>query len=82
MEVFSVMAKCQIAERFKFRGITYELRWIHCNKSNCGTCPHGPYWYAIIEIPGQKSSKRYCGKHLKGAVATYYRDQYTGGTIV
>lgn len=68
-----------IAERFLFRGVWYESRWVKCGKKLCGKCPHGPYWYAIILVPDQKPVTRYVGKHLKGAALKHYDDEYNGG---
>lgn len=67
-----------IAEAFDFRGVRYEARWVNCNKKACERCPHGPYWYAIISLFGQRPVVRYVGKQLKGPVAKYYTDHYNG----
>lgn len=34
---------------------------VRCGKSTCGTCPHGPYWYAYWTEGGRRRS-RYLGK--------------------
>lgn len=47
------------------KGIRYELRDTWCGKSNCTKCPHGPYWYAIVQIQGAKTITRYVGKTLR-----------------
>jgi len=31
---------------------TYRLEWRWCGKSNCKSCPHGPYWYAYHYVKG------------------------------
>lgn len=67
-----------IAEKFEFRGVTYEARWVKCNKKNCERCPHGPYWYAVVALFGGKPAVRYIGKQLKGPAADYYSKEYTG----
>lgn len=71
----------QVAERFDFRGVTYEARWVQCNNKRCRTCPHGPYWYALVNVSGQKKITRYVGKQLKGPVADYYTEKYVGGLL-
>lgn len=67
-----------VAEKFTFRNVVYEARWVKCNKKNCGQCPHGPYWYAVVQMFEQKPVVRYIGKQLKGAAAQYYTDHFTG----
>lgn len=69
-----------IAEKFVFRGVKYVAKWVKCNKGQCGRCPHGPYWYAEIPLPGEKIVIRYIGKHLKGAVLDYYNNEFNGST--
>jgi hypothetical protein len=32
---------------------TYRSEMRECGKPNCKRCPHGPYWYAYIRIPGK-----------------------------
>lgn len=34
---------------------------VRCGKSNCTTCPHGPYWYAYWTEDGRRRT-RYLGK--------------------
>lgn len=70
-----------VAERFEFRGVIYEARWVKCNNKRCSTCPHGPYWYAVIAMFGQKPVTRYIGKQLKGPAAEHYTNHYTGGNV-
>jgi len=38
----------------------YQQEYIRCGK-RCGSCPHGPYWYAYFRKDG-KLHKRYIGK--------------------
>lgn len=70
------MAK--VAERFHFRGVTYELRFISCGKTKCTKCPHGPYWYAIIPTGYGKPAVRYVGKNLRGPALEEYQNKYAG----
>jgi len=54
---------------------TYEQRLVPCGKKACGKCPHGPYWYLIIQMRTGKKVKKYLGKELpadvqESAVAT------------
>lgn len=36
-------------------------RWVRCGKPTCGTCPHGPYWYAYWREEGRRRC-RYVGR--------------------
>lgn len=67
-----------IAEKFEFRGVTYESRWVKCNKPTCEQCPHGPYWYAVVHLFDKKPVTRYIGKNLAGPALKYYQDEFTG----
>jgi hypothetical protein len=40
---------------------TFRSEWVKCGKPGCGSCPHGPYWYAYWR-EGKKTRKRYIGK--------------------
>lgn len=44
-------------------GVTYRLESVRCGKAGCGSCPHGPYWYAYFR-EGGKLRSRYIGKQL------------------
>ncbi|KGF71563.1 hypothetical protein DO97_17510 [Neosynechococcus sphagnicola sy1] len=49
--------------------ISYQQQYRRCGKPTCGTCPHGPYWYAYWR-DGAKVKSRYIGKELhKSAIA-------------
>ena len=39
---------------------TYRCEYVRCNKADCGTCPHGPYWYGYYR-DGKRVKKRYFG---------------------
>ena len=43
--------------------VTYRLETVRCGKSNCRSCPHGPYWYAYYR-EGDKLRSRYVGREL------------------
>ncbi|MBW3621691.1 MAG: hypothetical protein KY461_15720 [Actinobacteria bacterium] len=45
--------------------VTYRQEHVRCGKDRCGTCPHGPYWYAYWKEDGRTRS-RYIGRHLPG----------------
>jgi hypothetical protein len=45
--------------------IRYRQQSVRCGKDGCGTCPHGPYWYAYWREDG-RTRKRYIGRHLPG----------------
>lgn len=50
-------------------GVTYRLEHVRCGKPNCGSCPHGPYWYAYYR-EGNRLKSRYIGRELpQGAQA-------------
>ncbi len=59
---------------FKDRGVTYEQRFVDCNKKNCSRCNgsrgavlgHGPYWYFCVTIRS-KWYRIYLGKDLDTA---------------
>lgn len=36
---------------------------VRCGKATCGSCPHGPYWYAYWTEDG-KRRQRYIGRLL------------------
>ena len=38
-------------------------RAVRCGKSECRSCPHGPYWYAFWTEDGRRRSK-YIGRLL------------------
>jgi hypothetical protein len=48
--------------------VTYQLIAVSCGKVNCRKCPHGPYWYALIQINGGKTIRRYLGKQTPKTV--------------
>ncbi|MDP8930347.1 MAG: hypothetical protein M3O70_17715 [Actinomycetota bacterium] len=45
--------------------VSYRQEHVRCGKERCGTCPHGPYWYAYWREEG-KTRSRYIGRHLPG----------------
>lgn len=45
------------------RRVSLRQQLVRCGKRNCGTCPHGPYWYAYWSEDGRRRS-RYVGKLL------------------
>jgi len=47
---------------FNVAGITYRQERVDCGRA-CGSCPHGPYWYAYQRING-RLDKRYVGIEL------------------
>lgn len=53
---------------------TFRAEYVRCGKPNCGSCPHGPYWYEYFREDG-KLRKRYHGK-----VDPRKRSQGRGGT--
>jgi len=46
-------------------GYRYEARLVWCGKSNCGRCPHGPYWWKRVG-KGDRERWVYVGKKLPG----------------
>ncbi len=61
--------------RRKVNGKTYVSEMRRCNKTNCGRCPHGPYWYEVrsdgsrkyvgTEAPTQKKKTKKTKKKAK-----------------
>lgn len=47
--------------------VRYRQKSVRCGKDGCGTCPHGPYWYAHWSEDGRRRS-RYIGSDLPGDV--------------
>lgn len=45
---------------------TYRQQWVRCGKG-CGSCPHGPYWYAYWREGGRTRSQ-YVGRELAADV--------------
>jgi hypothetical protein len=43
--------------------MAYRHEWVRCGKTNCRSCPHGPYWYHYWR-EGKKIRKEYVGKRL------------------
>ncbi len=46
-------------------GVSYHQEHVRCGKESCGTCPHGPYWYATWREDG-RTRRQYVGRHLPG----------------
>ena len=46
--------------------VTYRAQLIHCGKG-CGSCPHGPYWYAYWK-EGGRSRSQYIGGVLPAEI--------------
>lgn len=47
--------------------VRYRQKTVRCGKAACGTCPHGPYWYAHWSEGGRKRSQ-YIGAELPAEV--------------
>lgn len=45
--------------------VTYRQEEVRCGKDACGSCPHGPYWYAYWK-EGGRTRKQYIGRQLPG----------------
>ncbi|MDX1658066.1 MAG: hypothetical protein R3343_04530 [Nitriliruptorales bacterium] len=45
--------------------VTYRQEAVRCGKESCGSCPHGPYWYAYWKRDG-RTRKQYIGRQLPG----------------
>lgn len=41
--------------------ISLRSQMVRCGKLECGSCPHGPYWYAYWTEDGRRRS-RYVGR--------------------
>lgn len=55
-------AKYKVAAKFEIGGRKFESRLTSCGKVNCSKCPHGPYWYELIFLPGGLMRSKYVGK--------------------
>lgn len=49
--------------KISYENMALRLVWVPCGKGNCGTCPHGPYWY-LVTWRGRKPSQWPIGRHL------------------
>ena len=73
-QVFKDVDSLQLGDDFEASGggepgVTYRLEHVRCGKPNCGSCPHGPYWYAYYR-EGNRLKSRYIGRELpQGAQA-------------
>lgn len=52
--------------------VTYRQAAVRCGKG-CGSCPHGPYWYAYWKEDG-RSRSQYIGRELPAEVAALLRE--------
>ncbi|WP_156120546.1 hypothetical protein [Neosynechococcus sphagnicola] len=52
-----------VTQELVTQDISYQQQYRRCGKPTCGTCPHGPYWYAYWR-DGAKVKSRYIGKEL------------------
>jgi hypothetical protein len=46
--------------------VTYRQQHVRCGR-DCGSCPHGPYWYAFWKEQG-RSRSQYIGRELPADV--------------
>jgi hypothetical protein len=51
-------------ERFWYQGKLYVSQMKRCGKSNCRTCPHGPYWSKVRAVVKGRAILTYLGKFL------------------
>lgn len=49
----------------RLNGVTYRQEEVSCGREECGTCPHGPYWYAYWREDGRTRSL-YIGRRRAG----------------
>lgn len=45
---------------------SYRQQWVRCGR-DCGSCPHGPYWYAYWR-EGRQVRSQYIGRELPADV--------------
>ncbi len=50
-----------------FPKVTYRQQSVRCGKA-CGSCPHGPYWYAYWKEAGRARSA-YIGAELAAGIS-------------
>lgn len=53
-----------IQRQFTVGYTTYQQRLIKCGNKRCKACPHGPYWYAIVNVGKGHKVTKYIGKTL------------------
>lgn len=56
--------------------VSYQQQHIRCGRS-CGSCPHGPYWYAYWKEDG-RSRSQYIGRHLPADIRRIVETQTAG----
>lgn len=44
-------------------GMCFQLELVRCGKSDCSSCPHGPYWYVYWK-QGARTRSAYIGREL------------------
>lgn len=54
-----------LPEEPRLSGVTYRQEEVSCGREECGTCPHGPYWYAYWREDGRTRSL-YIGRRRAG----------------
>ena len=54
-----------VAHEVSEPNINMRSQMVRCGKPECGTCPHGPYWYAYWTENGKRRS-RYVGRLPEG----------------
>ena len=50
-------------------GVEYHLVAVSCGKPTCTKCPHGPYWYRIVQTRFG-TVRKYVGKVLPASVVS------------
>lgn len=60
----------KIVESYTSGNTIYQRKHVWCGKPNCTRCPHGPYWYAKINIGKGNPIIRYIGKNLPAVIIT------------
>lgn len=58
----------------RHKNMALRLVRLPCGKSNCGCCPHGPYWYLVI-WRGSRPMQWYIGVKLFGARIKRFPDR-------
>jgi hypothetical protein len=62
-----ILARAELERSGVSLGVGPEVRmrrrFVKCGKPSCGSCPHGPYWYAYWTENGRRRS-RYVGRLL------------------
>ena len=47
-DLTGVPRRNEVVDSYRRKGTLYILRKVVCHNKRCKSCPHGPYWYAVV----------------------------------